>query len=254
MLNKTSAEFIHNTLGNYRILPSGAAYCAGIIPDQGFEVVRAELQGWIPLEQAYAFIEQHLKSLGRPVQAFCGIELRVPAPLTMESWSSFNVPYLAQLRNWGLVFSDYSGVCRSNIALDLYPPSVTSMCAFSYTIPTDAPGPTFLLSGQADISGDGKVIADGDTGPAAMQTRTRFTIEAVSETLTKLGFSWQDTTRAALFHTHDIPELWGPTLLGKIGEPIRRGVLVYRARPPIAGGEVELEARAVRKELVVASR
>jgi hypothetical protein len=86
-----------------------------------------------------------------------------------------------------------------------------------------------------------------------MQKRTRFTIDTVGDTLKKLGRSWTETTRIALFHVHDIPDLWGLALLGSLGEPIGRGVLVYRARPPIAGGEVELEARAIRQELNVAT-
>lgn len=241
---------IENSAGNYKILPSGAAYCSGIIPDPGFEVIRVELQSWLPLERAYAFIETYLKGVGRPVQAFCGIELRVPEPLTFDKWSTFNVPYLEQLRKWALMSGDYSLVCRSNIALDLYPPTATSMCAFSFTAPATSNGLTFLLSGQADIGPDNKIIAEGEIGSQAMQQRARFTIDTVAETLKKLGFSWEDTTRVALFHAHDIPELWGPALLGTIGEPIRRGALVYRARPPIAGGEVELEARAIRRDLV----
>ena len=245
------ATLIDNSAGNYTILPSGAAYCGGIAPDPGFEVVRAELQHWVTLEEAYAFIESHLKALGRPVQAFCGIELRVPEPLTVQNWSSFNVPYLAKLREWGLVYGDYSGICRSNIALDLFPPAKTSMCAFSYVVPATSKAATFLLSGQADIGPDNQIIAGRDIGPQAMQKRARFTIDTVGNTLKSLGFSWADTTRIALFHAHHIPDLWGPTLLGAIGEPIRRGVLTYRARPPIAGGEVELEARAIRREIVL---
>jgi hypothetical protein len=52
----------------------------------------------------------------------------------------------------------------------------------------------------------------------------------------------------------DIPDLWGPALLGSVGEQLRQGVLVYRARPPIAGGEVELEARGARENVIVATR
>jgi hypothetical protein len=247
-------QLIENKTGNYKVLPSGVAYCSGVIPDAGYEVVRAELKHWLPLEQAYAFIESHLKTLGRPVQAFCGVELRVPEPLSFDKWSTFNVPYLEQLRKWELIYGDYSGICRSNIALDLYPPSVTSMCAFSYVVPSTSAVPTFLLSGQADIGPGNKIIADGEVGPQAMQKRTRFTIDTVSDTLKALGLSWSGTTRVALFHVHDIPDLWGPALLGAIGEPIHRGVLTYRARPPIAGGEVELEARAIRQDLVVTTR
>ena len=70
-------QLIENKAGNYKVLPSGVAYCSGVVPDPGYEVVRVELQHWLPLEQAYAFIESHLKNLDRPVQAFCGIELRI---------------------------------------------------------------------------------------------------------------------------------------------------------------------------------
>ena len=119
--------------------------------------------------------------------------------------------------------------------------------------PTSAKGKTFFLSGQADIDASGKIIAEGDIRPAAMHMRARYTIDTVGATLAKLGASWQETTQIALFHVHDIPDLWEAALLGSLGEALRRGVLVYRARPPIAGLEVELEACAVRQELVVAT-
>ena len=246
-------SLLDNKAGAYKILPGGPVYCGGVLPYEGFEVVRVLLRPWIQLERAYAFIEKHLKNVGRPVQAFCGIELRVPAPLTFDQWSSFNVPYLKQLRDWGLMFGDQSGVCRSNIALAVQPPATTSVCAFSYTVPTSEKITTFFLSGTADIDPSGKIIAEGDTGPAAMQKRARYTIEAVGATLAKLKVTWQDTTQIAIFHVADIPDLWGPALLGTVGEAARRGVLVYHARPPLVGAEVELEARAVRQELIVAT-
>lgn len=244
---------IDNKTGGYRFVPGGAVFCGGVVPYEGYEVVRVLLRPWIPLERAYSFIENHLKVLGRPMQAFCGIELRVPAPLTFADWSTFNVPYLKKLREWGLIFGDQSGVCRSNIALALKAPAVTSVCAFSYAVPTSERVRTFFLSGQADIDSAGKIIADGDTGASAMQARARFTMDTVGATLGKLGVGWGDTTQIALFHVADIPNLWGPTLLGTLGEAVRSGVLVYHARPPLVGAEVELEARAVRQELVVAT-
>lgn len=249
----TPSALLDNRSGAYKALPGGSVYCAGVLPYEGFEVVRVLLRPWLPVERAYAFIEGHLKRIGRPVQALCGMELRVPAPLTFEQWSSFNVPYLEQLRKWGLMFGDYSGVCRSNIALALRPPETTSVCAFAYTAPTSAKGISFHLSGTADIDPSGKIIAEGDAGAAAMQKRARYTIEAVGATLAKLHVSWQDTTQIAIFHVADIPGLWGPTLLGALGEAVRSGVLVHHARPPLVGAEVELEARAVRQEFFVAT-
>ncbi len=247
----SSASLLDNKEGSCRVLPGAAAYCGGVLPYEGYEVVRAVLRSWPPLNQGYAFVESYLKRIGRPTQALCGMELRVPAPLLFKDWSTFNAPYLEQLRKWGLMFGDYSGVCRSNIALAVDPPTAASLCAFSYTVPASAKGKTFFLSGQADIDAKGKPIAEGDTGPAAMTQRARYTFDAVGATLAKLGVSWQDTTHIALFHVHEIPDLWGAELLGSLGEARRRGVQLYRARPPIAGLEVELEARAVRQELIV---
>jgi hypothetical protein len=184
----SSSVLIDNKVGAYKILPGGSAFCSGVIPHEGHEVVRVLLRPWIPLEQGYSFIERYLTSVGRPIQAFCGIELRIPAPLAMKDWSTFNVPYLEQLRKWGLIFGDYSGVCRSNIALALHPPTTTSLCAFTYTAPTTSKNKTFFLSGQADIDANGKAIAEGDTGPAAMQKRARYTIDTVASTLSL--FQW----------------------------------------------------------------
>jgi hypothetical protein len=112
---------------------------------------------------------------------------------------------------------------------------------------------SFCLSGTADIDPQGRIIAEGDTGPAAMQQRARYTIDVIASSLSRLGLSWRDARQVAIFHVHEIPELWGPGLLGGLGEPLRHGVLVYRARPPIAGGEVELEARGARQDLMVAT-
>ncbi len=253
MSSEARSNLIDNKEGAFRIAPGGPVFCAGVVPHEGYEIVRVLLRPWIPLDQAYAFIEKYMKRVGRPVQAFCGIELRVPAPLTFDQWSTFNVPYLKTLREWGLLFGDQSGVCRSNIALAIGAPASTSVCAFSYTVPTSERIPTFFLSGQADIDSGGKIIAAGDTGPEAMQKRARFTIDTVGATLAKLGAGWEDTTQIALFHVHPIADLWGAKLFGQFGKAARRGVLVYPARPPLVGAEVELEARAVRQEFIIAT-
>lgn len=242
---------LDNPTGSYRILPGGAAYCTGIVPLPGYEVVRVQLRTWLPLDQAYPFIETFLSREGRPVQAFCGIEMRVPAPLTFDDWARFNGPYLAQLREWGLMHGDLSGVCRSNIALAVHAPQTASMCAFSYTAPTASGAGGFCLSGTADITPDGRIIAAGDTSPAAMQERARYTIDTIGRSLAGLGLSWEHVNQLAIFHVADIPDLWGPDLLGGLGETLRSGVVVYRARPPIAGGEVELEARGAQRERFV---
>jgi hypothetical protein len=253
MSDEVRTELFDNKAGAYKILPGGPAYCTGIIPYDGYEVVRVQLEPWLPLDQGYAFIEAYLKSIGRPIQAFCGVEMRQPAQLTFDRWSGFNGPYLEQLRKWGLMYGDKSGVCRSNIALAVHPPATASVSAFSYTRSATSKSTTFCLSGTADIDPNGRIISEGDTSPAAMQKRARYTFDVIGASLAKLQLSWHDATQIAIFHVEDIPDLWGPDLLGAAGESIRRGVLVYRARPPIAGGEVELEARGLQQELIAAT-
>jgi hypothetical protein len=44
-------------------------------------------------DQGCAFIEAYLKRIARPVQAFCGIEMRQPVQLTFDRWSGFNVTF-----------------------------------------------------------------------------------------------------------------------------------------------------------------
>ncbi|MFM0047810.1 hypothetical protein PQR40_38360 [Paraburkholderia sediminicola] len=179
--------------------------------------------------------------------------MRVPAPLSLDDWSSFNVPYLEQLDKWGLIYEGYSGVCRSNIALAVHAPKVASMCAFSYTAPASANGRSFCLSGTADVDAIGKIVAPGDVSTDAMRKRARYTIDVIGQNLDKLGLSWSHANQLAIFHVANIPDLWGPSLLGGLGETLRQGVIVYRARPPIAGGEVELEARGARQDTIVSN-
>ena len=47
-----ATALLANPAGGYRVLPGGAAYCTGIIPDDGFEVVRVQLDPWLPLTRA----------------------------------------------------------------------------------------------------------------------------------------------------------------------------------------------------------
>src|SRR6478736_5589207 len=65
--------------GHYRFVPAGQVFCSGVRPDEGFEVIHAILRPYLPLADGYAFVEAHLHKIGLPVQALCGMELRVPA-------------------------------------------------------------------------------------------------------------------------------------------------------------------------------
>ena len=106
--------------GNYRYLPSTGEipFCGGVVADAGYEIVRATFERPVPWRHGYELIDGHLKTLGRPRQALCGLELRCTAPYTREGFLEFNGRYAEVLSEWGL----YGGkvgtgsTARANIA------------------------------------------------------------------------------------------------------------------------------------------
>jgi hypothetical protein len=240
--------------GGYRVLPAGGVFCGGVVPLEGFEVVHALFTPWVPLKDAWGVIERYLKSLDRPVQALCGMELRIPAQLSVEGFRAFNQPYVAQLRKWDLILplGSYSAVCRTNVAPALEPPKEPSVHAFSFTAPAQGRSTTFCVSGTADIDARGKIVADGDVSPAGMKQRLQHCLETIGERLAQLDLDWSAATHIDLCYARDIGDLMETVVVPGVRGAAARGIRVHHARPPIVGAEVELECRAVRREIILA--
>jgi hypothetical protein len=239
--------------GHYRFLPAGGVFCGGVVPDDGHQVVHAILRRWLPLAQGFAFVESYLSALGLPVQALCGMELRVPAAMTFDAFRSFNVPYVEQLRKWDLTVGSYSAVCRTNVAPALGPPQEACVHAFSYVAPGATKAPTFCVSGTADITPQGKIVAEGSTSAAAMKEKLEFVIGVIGNRLAELELEWNSATHVDLYLVADVPQLWGSTILPPLGLAAQPGVRLHYARPPIVGSEVELEARGLVQELTLST-
>ena len=236
--------------GRYRFLPAGQVFCGGVLPDEGHEVVHVLLNPWLPLAPGYAFIENYLRTLGLPVQALCGMELRVPQQMTFDAFRVFNAPYIEQLRKWDLVSGNYSAVCRTNVAPGANPPREPSIHAFSYVAPATGSSRTFCISGTADIDPRGKIVAAGDVSPAGMKTKLEFVIGIIGGRLAEMELNWNDATYVDLYLVADAPQMWA-TVLPALGSATSRGVRLHYARPPIVEAEVELEARGVAAELTL---
>jgi len=237
--------------GNYRYVPAGSVFCAGVLPDEGYEVVHAILRPRLPLAMGYAFIENYLKNLERPIQALCGMELQAPAQMTFDAFRAFNAPYVAQLDKWGLIGGRYSAVCRTNVVPAIDAPSEAVVHAFSYVAPAIGNSVTFCVSGTADIDQRGKVVAEGKTSAAAMKKKLEFVLGVIGNRLAEMELDWSSATHVDLYLAADIPGLWGSTILPAIGAACASGVRLHHARPPIVGAEVELEARGLAQELVL---
>lgn len=240
-----------NEDGGYRILPSGTVFSGGVVPMPGHEIVHALVKPWMPLKDAWGFIEAYLKSIGRPVKALCGMELRIPAQLTLDGFRTFNTPYAEQLQKWGLMAGRYAAVARTNVVPAVDTPSEASVHAFSYCVPSDTKAVTFCLSGAADVDQTGRPVAEGDISPAGMKRRLEHVVEVISGRLAEIEMEWSHVTHTDLCVVQDIPGLWQQVLAPGLAPAARHGVRVHLARPPIVGTEVELECRAVRQEVTV---
>jgi len=242
---------LENEAGGYLVLPAGQAFCGGVIATPGHEIVHALLSPWVPLRDAWALIEAHLSAHKRPMQALCGMELRIPEQLTMQGFRDFNAPYIEQLRKHQLIIGNYSAVCRTNVAPATDKPKEPSLHAFSYCVPSKTATKTFCISGTADIDQRGRVVAEDDTSPVGMRMRLQHCIDATAERLAQLELNWGLTTHIELCVARDVDNLIGELLMPALKGAGQRGVRVHNARPPIVGTEVELECRGALREVVV---
>lgn len=240
-----------NIPGGYHVLPSGGVFSGAAIAMAGYEIVHALMRPWMPLKESWGFIEAYLKGLGRPVQALCGMELRIPQQLSADAFRTFNGPYVEQLQKWDLLLGRYSAVCRTNVAPARDIPKEPSVHAFSYCVPSSHNATTFCVSGAADIDARGRPVAEGDTSPAGMKKRLTHCVEVITGRLEEIELDWSAVTHTDLCVVQDIPGLWDSVIAPGLQPATRHGVRVHLARPPIVGSEVELECRGVRQEITL---
>ncbi|MBP8295788.1 MAG: hypothetical protein KAX84_06740, partial [Burkholderiales bacterium] len=122
--------------GGYRYLKAVFQYSGGIAALPGYEVERARFMRPLPMTEAFATVEAHLKSLGRPTAAFAACELRSPAPFTDQGFFEFNKIYVSTLARWGIYTEGdplLNPVARTNVCPMYDKPAGPSMYAFSYT-------------------------------------------------------------------------------------------------------------------------
>ena len=245
-----SPAMISRPGSGYRFLPGGPVFAGGAVAEPGYAVVHAVLARWLPLEQGYTLVEAHLKSLGRPMHALCGMQLRLPRQLSAGEFSEFNAPYVARLKTWDLLYEGQNPISRTNVSPALNPPREPSLHAFSYTVAADRGAATFTMSGMTERGPGTSVIALGDVSAEGMQRKLAHVIAVVTSRLAELGFDWHDATHVELYAAEEIPGAMA-ALASKATGAMHRGVRWHHGRPPVTGLELELEARAVAREAIV---
>ena len=245
---------VENNSGNYTFVRGIGPFSAGVIAQPGFEIVHVRFLPLIALNEGYVRIERQLRDVKRPLEAICGMELRIPAVLSREAFDEFNRPYIDQLKTWGLEVAGANPVTRTNVAFETSVVSKPMLAGFYYTTPSIVPRETFVLSGVPEIaSRDGsiKIVARGDTSVEGMRQKLECILQVLSTHLSEMKLNWQMATAVNVYSVFDVYPLFSQLLLPELGAASHAGITWYYARPPVNGLELEMDVRAVRTELVL---
>src|SRR5215475_9674399 len=103
--------------GNYRfIVAVGRPFSSGIIADAGFDLVHAVFSRPLPLGHGLDVARRQVESAGRPATALAAFELRIPEPLSPDSFEAFNAPYVERMSALGLTSGGECVTARTNVA------------------------------------------------------------------------------------------------------------------------------------------
>lgn len=248
---------IPNPAGNYLFLPGSATFSSGAIALPGYAMHRATFFRAAPLAQAFAQMQQYLNSIGRPMQAISGIELRSPKPFSFDGFGGFNKTYVDLLSQYGLQLDGKGPAARSNLAPEPQNIAPKEVCvyAFCYTVAGHAPRPQFVAAGSGELKpgpgGRNNIVRLGETSPAAMREKARFCMNAVAAELNGLGVGWADCTGVNIYTVHPVDSYWLEELVQPIGATSIHGLNWYFTRPPIEEIEFEVDARGVSVEMLI---
>lgn len=95
-----ASPLIDSPKGDFQFLKGSGPYSSGAVAAPGFEVVHVIFNPLPGLWDTFGIIEKHLKAQGRPLDALCGMELRIPKALSVEGFNEFNQPYIDRLKEW----------------------------------------------------------------------------------------------------------------------------------------------------------
>ena len=241
--------------GGYRYIPAVFQYSAGVAAEDGFELERARFLAPVPLAEAFARVEAHLKAIGRPTTAFAQCELRSPAPFNDQGFIEFNKQYVQTLERWGIYKDGVNPVARTNVCPMYNEPATPSMLAFTYSVPATKPGRgTFMLSGGGDARSGSepykdRIVAFGDTSPEGLRKKVLFVIDEMEQRLKTLGFSWADAVSTQAYTVQNIGHLVGEELARR--GAMTGGLVWNYTRPPVIGLEYEMDVRGAAREIIL---
>ncbi|WP_426435154.1 2-amino-5-chloromuconate deaminase CnbZ [Bradyrhizobium genosp. P] len=240
--------------GNYRFIPAVFQYSSGAQASPGYEIERVRFDQLMPLAEGFARIAAIIQGAGRPLTSFCACELRSPAAFTEDGFRAFNQHYVKTLAEWGLFDGTTNPVARSNVCLEIDPPSEPSFYAFSFTRPNANASPSFVIAGGAEARGGAgsypeRIVRYRDLSPDGWRDKVRFTTGEMERRLAEFGFTWKETANVQAYTVHDIHPVIADELVRR--GSTRSGLTWHFARPPVVDLEYEMDCRRVLREVVI---
>jgi hypothetical protein len=238
--------------GGFRFIESVFQFSGGVAAEPGFGIERAFFPEPLALADGFDAVEAHLTAIGRPTTALCACELRSPKPFTEQGFVDFNKVYVQTLERFGIFRDGVNPVARTNVCPRSDKPSEPSIYAFCYTVPSEAPTTTFVVSGGAEAAEGAEdyqnsIVRLGDTSIEGLQDKLRYVRDEQAHRLDALGLEWRQATDVRLYTLHDVGPLLQSELLHRdIG---RHGLKWYDASPPVQDCEYEMDARTVMRDI-----
>jgi hypothetical protein len=247
-----------NPTGNFQFLKGIGPFSSGVVAHPGYEIVHATFHPLPPLQRGFELIERHLHRSQRPLKALCGMELRIPQPLSRQAFNEFNQPYINKLAGWNLLIDGLNPVARTNVALVVNPVPEPSVYGFSYTRPAQHEGATFVVSGAPEVRrGDSEayeIISHSDTSMAGLRQKAEYILQSLTTRLQALQVTWSEATTVEIYTVHDLHPLLAMLILPTLQEANRHGIRWHYARPPVVELECEMDVRGVRQEVILPGR
>jgi len=247
---------VENFAGSYTFIRGIGPFSAAATARSGYAIVHATFKPFVPLATGYDRIEKYLGKFQRPINALCGIQLRIQRPLSREGFDEFNRPYIEKLRSWGLEVEGANPVTRTNVALDENPIAEPMIASFFYTVPSTGAAPTWVVSGVPEIaSRDGtiRIVAPNNVTPDGLRQKTQCILEVIAHHIAELHASWAQATTINLYTIHDLHPTITSLVVPAIGAASGVGITWHHARPPVSGLEIEIDAWAVEREEIISA-
>ncbi|MEZ5651994.1 MAG: hypothetical protein R3E87_15770 [Burkholderiaceae bacterium] len=239
------SELVPFEAGGYAYLPAYFQYSAGVVALPGYFIERVVFSRPLPLADAFAFIESHLRARGRPFAAFAQCELRAAEPFSEQGFIDFNRAYVGKLTDWGIFRDEINPVARTNVCPRYGAPPAPSMNGFAYTMPAAGEGRGgFMVSGGGDARAGlapypERIVALNDHSPEGLREKVRFVVASMNQRLAGLGCAWTQAEQTRAYTVHDIGALVGEELAAH--GVAQHGVTWHYARPPVVGLVFEMD-------------